>query len=225
MEYKKISILILTYNAFYYVFKTFVSLKKTKKIKIDYEIIVLDNNSKIHVKILLLILKCFGYLDKISFLSFNSFFAKGNNILSKISSTDSTHYLLLNSDVKINDPMWLEVLVDKHKFGVTSFGVVESDPIRVDGYCFLIDKQLYDKFQLDEEFEWWWSITKLQAILLKDGYSVQGVKKHDEWLVHYGGKSGDAFKIAKGMDISRQEVLDWFEDNKLNHYALKVHRF
>ena len=86
-----------------------------------------------------------------------------------------------------------------------------NNTVRADGYCFLIDKDLYLKYKLDEQFEWWWSVTKLQAQLLRDSYIVKAVKEHEEQLIHYGGMSGTAWKNSKGMSIEGKEVKRWFD--------------
>ena len=99
-------------------------------------------------------------------------------------------------------------MIDVHKPGITAFGVVQGDPItRVDGYCMLVDSRLNRDHLLDESFQWFWSVTKLQAQLLTVGYSVQGYIEHENQLHHFGGKSGKGFKGAKGMDVNVQEVI------------------
>ena len=77
----------------------------------------------------------------------------------------------------------------------------------------LIDRKLYDRYHLDEEFEWWWSVTKLESQVLKEGYQIIAVINHESYLHHYGGASGKDFSKAKGMDLKIQEVMKWFEDS------------
>ena len=193
----KISILILTFNAIGYVYKTLDSLQRLTP-DIDYEVIVVDNNSRLELKLSLPLMLKRGWIDKLCLLNYNSLFAEGNNVASRLARPDATHFLLLNSDIEIRDPNWLKVLLNSHEEGITSYGVVPSNPIaRVDGYCFLIDKPLYQKHLLDESHQWWWAITKLQA------------------LHHFGGKSGKGFKKAKGMDINPDEVIGWFNNKSI----------
>jgi glycosyltransferase involved in cell wall biosynthesis len=203
-----VSILMLVHNAPEY---TEISIRtvKTMTHDVDYELIVLDNESDQETKELLAKLNDEGLIDKLKFNSYNSFFAEGNNIASKMSDHRTTHYLLLNSDIEIKDDKWLSHLLSVHKKGETSYGVVH-DPVRVDGYCLLIDKEAYDRFPLDEGHQWWWSTSKQTAALLNDGYSVQAIEEHERWIHHFGGKSGDAYKKAKGMGVSREDVLSWF---------------
>ena len=142
-----ISIIILAHNAPKYVDITLNSLKKTKNV--NYEVIVVDNNSQQKTKRLLLNHHSKQNINKLLFLEEITLFARGNNIGSKICNKDATHILLLNSDVKIIDANWLTKLIEIHTSGVTSYGICINDPLRVDGYCFLIDKDLYLLNQLD----------------------------------------------------------------------------
>ena len=99
-------------------------------------------------------------------------------------------------------------LVKWHTIGVTSYGMV-TNPARADGYCYLVDASLYNRFPLDESHQWWWSITKQQAEISKIA-EIQAYRNHEKWLHHYGGKSGKDYKAAKGMNIEIGEVMTWF---------------
>lgn len=101
-----------------------------------------------------------------------------------------------------------------HKPGITALQIHEG-PKRVDGWCLLIDSHLYRKYMLDEKHEWWWSVTKLQADLLANHFSVQGVVSYSHLMIHFGGKSGMGFKGARGMDVSIEEVNSWFRENTI----------
>jgi hypothetical protein len=191
-----LSIIILSYNAPLYTWHTLKTLKNTWE-GCEYETIVLDNNSKNCTKKMLSKLKKKGLIDKLIFEKTNTLFAKGNNIASKYCDKNSKYILLLNSDIEIRDKYWLKYLLENHNRGTTSYGLCENYPhIRGDGYCILIDRDLYQKYQLDEQFEWWWSVTKLQAQVLNDGYAVTAVKEQEN---------------AKGMTIEGDEVKKWFE--------------
>ena len=206
-----VSIIILSYNAPLYTSHTLKTLKNTWKGS-EYETIVLDNNSKSRTKTMLYKLKEKGLIDKLIFEKTNTLFAKGNNIASKYCSKSSEYILLLNSDIEIRDKYWLKYLLDNHKRGATSYGLCNNYPhIRGDGYCILIDRDLYQKYQLDEKFEWWWSVTKIQALMLNDGYAVTAVEEHENLIHHYGGMSGNVAGNAKGMTIEGEEVKRWFE--------------
>lgn len=212
----KLSILILTHNAPTYVKETIETLNKItnpEDLK-NTEIIVVDNNSDNETKEILFELKNKKYIDKLYCSDINHFFAKGNNLASELVATSTEMFLLLNSDIKIKNPKWLSYLINKknsNNYNIASLGAVNSKPFRADGYCFLIDRNLYDKFKLDENFQWWWSVTKLQAEVLKDGGKIIAMDYHDNLIYHYGGKSGQSFKDAKGMDIEVNDIIKWFD--------------
>lgn len=208
----KISILMLTYNAPKYVYETISTLRKVTDTSIPYELIVVDNNSHCITKFVDKILYKRHFIDKIKYNNVNQLFAGGNNTASLLAADDSTHYLLLNSDVRIKDPHWLDNLVRIYpkNGGASAYGYVDFEPKRADGYCLLIDRGLYDKYKLDEDYAWWWSVTKLEGQLLADGYEIVAVKNHENQIHHYGGKSGKGFKNAKGMNVDMHVVQEWF---------------
>lgn len=204
---------MLTYNAPRYVKKSIVSLKKLTSNQ-NYELIVVDNDSKHPTVRTLYKLKSRGLVDKLYYNSNNDLFAKGNNIAARLASEDSDYYLLLNSDVEIKSPNWLDKLIElmPEEGGIASFGAVQSAPKRADGYCMMINADLYNKYKLDEYFQWWWGVTKLESQVLKEGKKVIAVDDHEEYIHHFGGKSGKGFSDATGMDVDMDEVKKWFED-------------
>lgn len=54
----------------------------------------------------------------------------------------------------------------------------------------------------------------MQAMVLSAGFPVRGFAEHEQYLHHFGGKSGSGFKNAKGMNVSRDEVMGWFADRR-----------
>lgn len=211
-----VSILILVYNAPLLTFITLLTLRRTTDV--SYEVVVLDNNSKITTRFLLKILYHFGLIDKLLQSSENTYFAKGNNIASRYAHKKSKFYLLLNLDIKIIDPHWLKKLLDlhtKYNNSVSSIGVCDIDKIycRCDGYCFLVDKPIYDKIRLDEKFPWWYGITNLQANILKQGLNITGVIDDSKYIKHYWGGSGKAYKkVLKALP--NEDLETWFKDIK-----------
>lgn len=204
---------MLTYNAPRYVKKSIISLKKLTSNQ-NYELIVVDNDSKHPTVRTLYKLKSRGLVDKLYYNSNNDLFAKGNNIAARLASEDSDYYLLLNSDVEIKSTDWLDKLIElmPEEGGIASFGAVQSAPKRADGYCMMINADLYNKYKLDEHFQWWWGVTKLESQVLKEGKKVIAVDDHEEYIHHFGGKSGKGFSDATGMDVDMDEVKKWFED-------------
>lgn len=212
----KVSIIMLTHNAANYVKRTINSIKEHTN-NVDYELIVVDNASKFGTRRLVKKMKKIGKIDKLILNKSNLLFAKGNNVGSESVSEECTHILLLNSDVAIKNDLWLEKLISIcPEGGISAYGTVLSEPIRADGYCMLLKKELFFKYKLDEKFEWFWSITKLQSQALRDGEKVVAVENHEEMIHHFGGKSGNAFRYAEGMNTEMQEICNWFGKNQID---------
>lgn len=208
-QFEKVSILMLTHNAPRYVELSIRTLVRFTR-NVNYELVVVDNASEQRTKNLLKHLQREGLIQHLTLLEYNSLFAGGNNIASRLAANDSTHLLLLNSDVEMKDPNWLSNLLAVHRPGITAYGVVEG-PLRVDGYCLLVDAPLYRKHLLDENHQFYWAVTKFQAALLAQGYSVQGYAEHERYLHHFGGKSGKDFKSAKGLVVTQEELAECFQ--------------
>ena len=213
---KNITIVVLAHNAYEYVKLCIESLKKT--LDVEYNVVVVDNASDKDTKNFLHESMISKKIDVLCNLESNRLFSEGNNVGVRIAPEESNYILLLNSDVEILDPLWLKKLLDIHKEGITTYGACVGGkfPNRGDGYCFLIDRKLYEKYWLDESFPWFWGITKLQSEVLSEGYSVQAIKKHENIIKHYGGSSGNAYKKCKNSTkIDLQKVKSWFGENEV----------
>lgn len=217
-----VSIVMLTHNAPKYVKITLDSIAQHTR-DIDYELIVFDNGSDAKTRKMLTRrfnggAGCDHAIDKLVFSKANHLFAKGNNYASRLCSPDSDYVLLMNSDIEVRSDSWLSSLVEYHASagkGATGYGFCEGNPIdRADGYCLLFDRDLYDAHLLDEEYEWFWSITKIEAQLLNEGYRVTAVADHENMIHHFGGKSGPDFANAKGMDADMAQVVGWFDPDR-----------
>ena len=97
----KVSILMLTHNAPVYTLRSIVGVRKT--VSVEYELIVVDNRSKALTRFLVKAFRRVGLIDVLYLNETNALFAQGNNIASHFASDDSTHYCLLNSDIRINN--------------------------------------------------------------------------------------------------------------------------
>lgn len=205
---------MLTHNAPRYV-ELAVRSVRARTTGVNYELVIVDNASDSPTRDLVIRLREQGLIDRLHLSDWNSLFAEGNNIASRQASPDATHYLLLNSDVRVMNRHWLERLLSVHKPGITSFGVVPR-PVLADGYCLLIDAGLYREHPLDSErHQWTWAVTRQQAALLAGGYSVQGFAHHGRYLHHFGGKSGVDYLDARGMDVTLEEVTAWFAGHQV----------
>jgi GT2 family glycosyltransferase len=206
-----VSLVVVTHGAFSYVRRLLRSLKRTRGV--PYELVIVDNRSPSLLRAYLALAAIRGRVQRLCLLERNTLFAPANNIGAAATNRSSRYLLLLNSDTEVRDPRWLARLLELHERGATSYGFVKSGPVpRADGYCLLIDRDLYLTYGLDEEFEWFWSVTKLQAELLKAGFAVRAVRQHDHLLYHFGGGSSgrDVTRQAKGMRVPRKEVAGWF---------------
>ena len=139
---------------------------------VDHELVVVDNASDQPTRRLVASLYTDGLIDKLHMSNRNTLFAEGNNIAAGLALPAATHFLLLNSDVRIINRRWLEHLLSVHKRGIASR--IVPDPIVADGYCLLIDADLYRQHPLDSAgHQWTWAV-KQQATLLREKYTVQG---------------------------------------------------
>ena len=212
-----VSLVVVTHNAFPYVRKLLRSLRRTRGVA--YEVVVVDNHSKPLLRAYLALQAIRGRIQRLCLLERNTWFAQANNIGAAASSRSSRHVVLLNSDTEVRHPDWLARLLELHEGGATSYGFVTTGPVpRADGYCLLVDRELYLAYGLDERFEWFWGVTKLQAELLKAGHRVRAVREHDHLLYHFGGKSSDkaVTRKAKGMKVDRKDVAAWFAGHSVD---------
>jgi GT2 family glycosyltransferase len=206
----KLAIVILAHNAVGYVFRTLWSLRRQEHV--DYDVILVDNGSGLFSRVVLaMYARLFGVRSFVRSAT-NLFFSADMNFGAREARPDASHLLLLNSDVEFQHPRALKALCRAHVRGATGLCAIDDNPVTIaDGFCFLVDRDLFAaQGGLDERFPWTRAITKLQAELLRAGYSVQAVREYRKILVHYGGKSGTAWKrVHKKVDLG--EVSKWFE--------------
>lgn len=209
----KISILMLTYNAPMYVKHSINSIRKhTQTESICYELIVWDNNSTNRTKQMLRKLKTRGAIDKLILSDKNYLFVGGNNRAAEYSDPDSELLLLLNSDIEIKNTAWLQEMVHVHKRGITATQVCSEKDKRPDGWCLLIDKDIFMKFKLDEErFTWFFSIADLGSKMMKSGYSIQTIRYYEDFIHHFGGAS----EVPENIKVSSDRggifnVEEWY---------------
>src|SRR5579871_6117950 len=100
----KVSIVVLTHNARQNCEILLGTLTMTQGVQ--YELVVVDNNSEADTRSYLWSQFEAGKINRICFLERNTLFAEGNNIGVAASSRATTHVLLLNSDVEIRQPLW-----------------------------------------------------------------------------------------------------------------------
>lgn len=213
----KVAIVVVSYNALDYAKRMLRSVLRTRGV--DYEIIVVDNNSGRATRMWWTLQTFRRRINRLALLDRNTLFAEGCNIGVAMAPRDATHILLLNTDCEVLDPDWLARMLAVHQEGATGLRYITTGPWpRADGYCFLVDRHVWED-GLDEQFKWGWSVTGLEARLLRQGRTVAAVRDHDDVLVHHGGKSGTAFRKARPRNPGK-EVVDWFD----GHHVTVVER-
>jgi glycosyltransferase involved in cell wall biosynthesis len=204
----KVAIIVVSYNALGYARKMLRTVHRTRGVA--YEVVVVDNDSGLRTKLFWIAQRLRGRVNRLALLDRNTFFAEGNNIGVGMAPRDATHLLLLNTDCEIRDPDWLRRMLAIHREGATGLRYVTSGAWpRADGFCLLVDRHCWGD-GLDETYQWWWSITGLEARLLREGRTVQAVEQYKDAVVHHGGKSGDAFKTARSGETDPEVIRGWF---------------
>ena len=197
-----LTVICLVHNAPFYVQKFIDSFLKHPP-SMNHELILFDNASNDETASIVNRYKC---VAKTYRSGENLYFAKGNNMAFNMRSPNSTKTLLVNSDVEILSPRWIEPLLIQGS-SAAGYGVVYS-PTRPDGWGYLIDTKLYNKYKLDENFPFWYCITKLTAQLLSENKTVCAIIGYDKYIKHYGGKSGPVSK--RELDVN-----EWFKGRPL----------
>lgn len=209
----KVAIVVVSYNAPSYARRMLRSVRTTAGV--PYDVIVVDNASGIVTRLYWILQRLLGRIARLALLDRNTFFAEGCNIGVALAPRDATHVLLLNTDCEVRDPRWLERLLAAHREGATGLGSITSGPWpRADGFCFLVDRHCWED-GLDEAYQWWWSVTGLQARLLRQGRTVTAVRQHKDVVVHHGGKSGTAHRAARSGDTRAEVIAGWFEGHEV----------
>lgn len=206
----KISVVILAHNAVGYVFTTLRSLRQQKGV--DYDVILVDNGSGPVSRVVLHAYSILFGIETFVRSSTNRFFSPGMNMGARLANREATHILLLNSDVEFQDARALATVCRAHARGATGLRAIDDHPVTIaDGFFFLVDRDLFDSLGgLDEKYPWTRAITKLQADLLRAGFTVRAIRDYQRLLLHFGGKSGTAWKtVHRKVELS--EVATWFE--------------
>lgn len=210
----KVAIVVVSYNAVGYARRMLRSVRRTAGV--DFEIVVVDNDSNLRTRLFWTAQRFLGRINRLALLDRNTFFAEGNNIGVAMAARDATHLLLLNTDCEVLNPAWLRQMLAVHREGATGLRYVTSGPWpRADGFCLLIDRHLWQD-GLDESYQWWWSVTGLEARLLRDGWAVQAVRDYADVIVHHGGKSGKAYQQARTADASDEVIAGWFDGHHVS---------
>jgi len=190
-----VSIIIVTYNAPEYV-KRCLDDVRTSTQGVPYEVVVVDNASEAPTRELLQ-----SRSDiRLILNDTNKLWCAGCNDGIRAANPSSKYILLLNSDVEIQRPDWLQVLIT----------VMESDPRAVmagpeqhrlrfsapvfgwiDGHCMLIRRSFLDEVGLLDCNRWPWAgaPAELTAAAYSKGYIYKVVNAADNIVFHHKNKS------------------------------------
>ena len=201
---------MLTYNAPKYVEHSIKTIKAGTE-GVDYELVVYDNHSSAKTVELLKKMKDCGYIDRLVLSDENYYFVGGNNRAVRCSSEDTSYVLLINSDIEIRNSQWLKKMVEIHQRGITACQICNEIDNRPDGWCLLVDKDIYLNHELDEDkFTWYYSVADFGSRVMRAGYAVQTIKDYDNFIKHFGGMS-EAPKALTGLNADyASEVNTWY---------------
>lgn len=214
-----ISILILAHNAPNYVTEVFESLPLTI-FEDGYETVVVDNASDEPTKALLAKYKADGRITKLITSPVNTLFGEGNNIAFAQSDPKASHICLLNTDVQLRSPDWLNNLYlwgTKGGMDIVGYGWVPNPP-RPDGWCCLLRREVYVRYGGidDVQFPWYFGLSHLIARWLRDTKGkALALAFADKFIHHYGhGSHPPVFNVHVPMP----DLQSWFAgtDVRLN---------
>lgn len=228
----QVSIVILNYNHPEIIEVCLRSLKQTTG---SYEVIVVDNGSDPDTKEFLFKKGKADGIDKLVSEPVNHFFSEGNNIGVRNSDPDSEYILLMNSDVGILRPDWLEkqlawmngTLVatpsiwglqptypEPGPFDVISFGWSHDTQIeghaRPEGWCMMIRRTYWR--DLSPDFPFHYGFEEMVASAGRDGARIGVAFNYAPYMVHKEGGSGKSKEI---VNVRQPDIPGWFEGVKI----------
>lgn len=207
MTEKKVSIIIVTFNALDYVKKCLASvLANTRPM---HEIIVVDNASDPPTRDYLVNLATSQPI-KLILNQTNRLWSPGCNDGLRAAAEDAPFCLLLNSDTEIFRPDWLAVMqAPMHQYANVFISGIQHNflPLKpfygaIDGCCFLMQKSLIDEIgYLTEEYPWNGAGFIFSAKAWSRGHYYYHID-NPSLMVHYGKRS----RIASQTLLDNQKV-------------------
>ena len=231
MYEEKITIIIVTYNAYPFVKSCLESVFAYTNPK--HQIVVVDNYSNKKTRDFLIDLE---RKEKINLIlnSSNKLWSPANNQGLKISDEDSQFCLLLNSDVEILKDNWILELQKPMKYksiGITgtqhNFVPIQPTYCAVDGCCFMFRKSLLNKIGfLDEKFPWNGAGFVFTVAAWEKGSYYFHVND-SSLIIHYGKQSRIENKIQlNNTKVNVNSVIQNYNlIPKYDFYAYLKYRF
>lgn len=226
----QVSIVILNYNHPEIIDVCLRSLAQTEG---DYEVIVVDNGTE--GKEALRDHYDERRIDTLVWPEKNLFFAEGNNIGVQHADPRSEYILLMNSDVGILRPDWLQkqlawmngTLVatpsiwgllptypEPGPFDIISFGWSHDANIdghaRPEGWCLLIRRQWWR--DLSPDFPFHYGFEEAVASAGRDGARIGVCFNYAPYMVHKEGGSGKSKEI---VNTRQPDLTGWFQGVKI----------
>lgn len=207
MQYKKTSIIIVSYKALDYLRNCIDSIRE--KTNVPYELIIVDNNSGEPTV---------SYVEaqqdiKSIFNDKNVLLTPAQNQGLQLVDADSHYILFLNPDMRILRADWLERMIDKIE-SKNNFGIVgplhNVQPIgplfgNIDMACMMVKRKvLVDTNGLNNQFPWNGAGFILTADAWVHGWRYATVK--GRLIKHYGAKSRSHNKIPNTKINQKAEI-------------------
>lgn len=232
MSDPRVSIIILNYNHPEVIDVCLRTLAITEGV--DYEVVVVDNGSRPEVVEELKVHRDEGRIDTLVPEPVNHMFSQGNNIGVHRSNLASEFVLLLNSDIGILRPDWLEKIL------AWADGTIETTPnvwgskptvpspgpkdivsagfshdanvlpgnVRPEGFCLLIRRSVW--VDMSRDFPWHNGMEEAVSTAVRNGASCGVLSQYPPYFVHREGSSG-----VDGATVVEKRVADlpgWFND-------------
>jgi GT2 family glycosyltransferase len=184
---------VVTYNAPDYVRRCIESVQS--KTRTPYEMIVIDNASEAETR---------DYLRTVHGIRLflndeNRLWCAGCNQGMRAADPRSPYLLLLNSDIEVLRPDWLDVMVALMESD-PRVGIVGPHRVRqrygptyghIDGDCFMIRRSLIEAIGYFDEERWPWGGANVEFTIAAyaKGWIYKQVHADDRIVVHHGRKS------------------------------------
>jgi GT2 family glycosyltransferase len=211
-----VSIIIVTFNARDYVQRCLDSIRRLTKT--PYELIVVDNASREETRNYLRSERGF----KLILNEENRLWSRGSNQGIEASDPRSPYLLLLNPDVEIIRPDWLEIMIR----------VMESDPRvgmvgthhrysgvgpvwgSLDGHCLMFRRKMIGQLGLmdAERFPMGGGPSHYAIRAFKAGWIYKALHPKDKILVHHGKKSREDRQGQPYRKIARPDFVALLEE-------------
>lgn len=200
----------------------------------DYEVIVVDNGSDAETVEKLHGFVAQGWIDTLVLNDNNRYFAGGNNDGVHASDPNSDVILLLNSDVAVVNPAWLDKAVawlegvPEHEPSVWGQKPTIPKPgakdivsigwshdasclpsmARPEGWCCFIRRSVWT--DISEDFPWHYGLEEMLANAVRNGARCGILSQYGEYVIH---REGGSTQRKPKADISNKRTPDmagWF---------------